>query len=463
MRSLSPRCQQMSMLIAKAGRYFVCAVAALTLLALGACGGGGSGNGAPPAGNPDDCSVSAQKDGLRSYMLDQYLWSGASPNPEPTGFVTLQSYFDALLFKGAASVPADRWSYISDSASYNQYFEEGKTLGYGFAVNGLEQRLPLKLRYVEPQSPAAAQGLARGDVVLAINGRSSAALLASLDFSAIGASTTGEQVTLQIAGAAGPRNVTLTSVTYPLTPMPVSRVLSLASGGKAGYLVLKDFVTQAEAPLADAFRAFRAAGASELILDLRYNGGGRISVANVLASLMAGRVHDGKVFTRLSFNVKQSSSNSSYKLAATATGFARVMVLTGSRTCSASELIVNGLRPYVEVVTLGGQTCGKPVGFIPEESCGNTISAVNFEALNARGEGGYYDGIAPSCAVAEDFDKAFGDPTETLTAAALSYLQSGHCPALATTPSAAAKATALWQRLRSSTPEPGEWRGMRSD
>lgn len=442
---------------AKTCRSLGSLVAVAMLLVLGACGGGGGSAG------PDACRVSAQKDWLRSYMLDQYLWSGASPNPEPTGFDSLQSYFAALLSKGAGGVPADRWSYISDSASYNQYFEAGTTLGYGFAVNGLEQRLPLKLRYVEPQSPAAAQGLARGDVVLAINGRSAAALLASLDFSAIGASTTGEQVTLQIASAAGPRNVTLTSATYPLTPVPVSRVLTLASGGKAGYLVLKDFVTQAEAPLADAFQAFRAAGASELILDLRYNGGGRGSTANVLASLVAGRAHDGKVFTRLNFNAKQSASNFSYKFAATATGFARVLVLTGSRTCSASELIVNGLRPYVEVVTLGAQTCGKPVGFVPEESCGSTISAVNFEAVNARGEGGYYDGIAANCPLAEDFDKAFGDPTETLTAAALSYLQNGRCTASAATPSAAVKAAALWHRVRSAPAEPGEWRGMRAD
>lgn len=450
-------------MFAKTCRIFGSVIAALTLLALGSCGGGSGSNGAPPVDGSEMCGVSAQKDWLRSYMLDQYLWAGASPNPEPTGFDSLQSYFSALLSKGAGTVPADRWSYITDSASYNQYFEEGKTLGYGFAVNGLEQRLPLKLRYVEPQSPAAAEGLARGDVVLAINGKSSAELIASMDFSALSATQAGELLTLQIAGSVGPRNVTLSAATYPLTPVPVSHVLTLANGAKAGYLVLKEFVTQAQAPLVEAFQVFRAAGANELILDLRYNGGGRISVANVLASLVAGRAHDGKVFTRLNFNAKQSASNSSYQLAATATGFARVLVLTGSRTCSASELIVNGLRPYVEVVTLGGQTCGKPVGFIPEESCGSTISAVNFETLNARGEGGYYDGIAASCPVAEDFDKAFGDPTETLTAAALSYLQSGRCPALAATPSAAAKAAALWHRTGGAPAEPGEWRGMRGD
>jgi hypothetical protein len=450
------------MLLGRAARFFANVTVAMTLLALGACGGGG-GAGAPSAGGPDACSLPAQKDWLRSYMQEQYLWTGSSPDPEPTGFDLLQNYFSALLSKGVGAVPADRWSYITESASYNRYFEEGKTLGYGVAVNGLEQQLPLKLRYVEPQSSAAAQGLARGDVILSINGRPSAELLASLEFGALSASTTGEQVTLQIVGAAGLREVTLTSAFYPLTPVPVWRVLSVAGDGKVGYLLLKDFVTQAETALVDAFDAFRAAGANELILDLRYNGGGLISVANVLASLVAGSAHDGKVFTRLSFNAKQSASNTSYKFAAAATGFARVLVLTGSRTCSASELIVNGLRPYVEVVMLGGQTCGKPVGFVPAEACGSTVSAVNFETLNAHGEGGYYDGIAPQCAVTEDFDKPFGDPTETLTAAALRYLQSGRCAAPAVTPSGAAKAAALWRRARSAPAEPGEWRGMRAD
>jgi len=450
------------MLLGRAARCFAKATAALTLLALGACGDG-DGAGAPPGGGFDACGVSAQKDWLRSYMLDQYLWTGASPNPEPTGFELLQSYFSALLSTGVGAVPADRWSYITESASYNQYFEEGRTLGYGVAVNGLEQRLPLKLRYVEPQSAAAAQGLARGDVILSINGRPSAELLASLEFSALNASRTGEQVTLQIAGSAGARNVTLTAASYPLTPVPVSRVLSLVGDSKAGYLLLKDFVTQAEAPLVDAFDAFRAAGASELILDLRYNGGGLISVAKLLASLVAGSAHDGKVFTRLNFNAKQSARNSSYKIAAAVSGFTRVVVLTGSRTCSASELIVNGLRPYVEVVTLGGQTCGKPVGFVPVESCGSTVSAVNFEALNVRGEGGYYDGIAPTCALTEDFDKSFGDPTEILTSAALQYLQTGSCTEPAVGSSGAAKAAALWRRTRSAPAEPGEWRGMRAD
>ncbi len=434
-------------------------MAAVALALLAGCGGGSS---ATPGSAT--CDVAAQKDWLRSYMLDTYFWSGASPNPEPAAHGTLQQYFDALRFPGAGATPADRWSYTSDSASYSQFFGEGRTLGYGLFVNGLELQLPLKVRFVEALSPAATQGLLRGDEILAINSRSAADVVAANDFAALSPAKEGDTVTLQIGGSAG-RTVTLTAATYTLTPVPVSRVLTLANGTKAGYLVLKDFITQAEAPLAAALNDFRAAGATELILDLRYNGGGRVSTAAILSSLVAGSVHNGKVFTHLSYSARQSSRNTSYALAATDTGFARVVVLTGERTCSASELVVNGLKPYVQVVTVGGPSCGKPFGFNPTNSCGSTFSAVNFEAMNALGEGRYYDGIAATCPVAEDFSGQLGETTEKLTSAAAGFLQTGVCPpvAAATPASERARAASALQRARGGAPEPGERRGMWAD
>jgi carboxyl-terminal processing protease len=128
--------------------------------------------------------------------------------------------------------------------------------------------------------------------------------------------------------------------------------------------------------------------------------------------------------------------------------FARVVVLTGARTCSASELVVNGLKPFADVVTIGGTTCGKPFGFNPVSSCGNTFSAVNFESFNAQGQGRYYNGIAATCPVADDFSGELGDAGEKLTAAALSYLATGVCPA----------ASSL--RVQPSRVEPGDRRGM---
>ena len=428
-----------------------CALISAALLA--GCGGGSDSGG--------NCDVPAQNAWLRSYLLEWYYWTGLAPSPDPAAFGTVQSYFDAQRYAGDAVVPRDRWSYIQDSTAFNQFFAEGKTLGYGLFVNGLELQLPFKVRYVEAQSPATGL-LARGDTILSLNGRSAADLIAANDFSVLSPAKEGDVLSVVIDSSTGPRTVTLTAATYTLTPVPVNTLLTLPSGAKVGYLVLKDFITQAEAPLATALAGFRAAGATELILDLRYNGGGRVSTANALASLIAGAADNGKLFTRLTYNAQHRASDSAFTLAgATGQAFSRVVVLTGQRTCSASELVVNGLAPYTNVITIGATTCGKPFGFNPVANCSSTYSAVNFESFNALGQGRYYNGIAASCPVAEDFTGAFGSASEKLTAAATSYLQTGACPAVAA--AERERAAAVSRRARSQGAEPGERQGMWAD
>jgi hypothetical protein len=431
--------------------------AALAAAALTACGGGG-GNGGAPAGSAS-CELAAQQSWLRSYMLDWYYWSGSSPNPDPSGYASVDAYYTALKYGGNGTVPADRWSYLQDSASYSQFFEEGRTLGYGLFVNGIELQLPLRVRMTEPLSPAAAAGLQRGDVIVSVNGRSAADLIAANDFAVLSPAREGDQITLEIESAGVARSVVLTAATYTLTPVPVTRVLDLPGGTKAGYLMMKDFITQAEAPLAAAFAQFRAAGATELIVDLRYNGGGRISTANFLASQIAGAAHSGQIFTELRYNAAHSGSTSRYRLDdAPGPAFGRVVVISGPRTCSASELIVNGLRPHVAVVTVGAGSCGKPFGFNPVTSCVTTFSAVNFQSYNANNEGDYYAGIAATCAAGDTFTGALGDPAEALTAAASSYLANGACPTA--TASERERAATIGQRVRRQGIEPGERQGM---
>lgn len=215
------------------------------LAAVSSCGGGGGSGGTPVPPPSASCSTDAQKDWLRSYMLDWYLWSGASPNPAPTSYASLASYFAALLYPGdsASGVPADKWSYISDAASYTQFFTEGKTLGYGLFVNGLELQLPLKARFIEAQSPAAIQGLVRGDEIVTVNGRAAADLMAANDFSALNPAREGDTLLLEVRNNSGTRTVTLTAAIYSLTPVPVTQVLTLPNANKVGYLVLKDFIT----------------------------------------------------------------------------------------------------------------------------------------------------------------------------------------------------------------------------
>lgn len=433
-------------------RFAKLTTALLAAAVLAACGGGGS--------DAPSCDVASQKTWLRGYMLDWYYWSGLSPNPDPAGYATVADYFQALKYTSYPGTGIEPWSYIQDSVSYNQFFAEGKSTDYGISVNGREGVLPLKIRYVEPLSPAGQAGVRRGDVVKAINGVPDSTLITG-NFAVLTPAQAGQQITLDIERAGVPQRFTLTAAQYALTPVPVSATLN-AGSGKAGYLLLKDFIVQAETELTSRLDAIKAAGATDLIIDLRYNGGGRISTANHFASQVVGAVQSGKVFTTLNYNAAHTAANRSFLLgSATGPAFNRVVVLTGSRTCSASELLVNGLRPYAQqVVTIGGTSCGKPYGFSPVEACGNVFSAVNFKAVNSLGQADYEAGITPTCAVADDFSGTFGDPAEALTAAALGYLQTGSCPATAAAAAAADRVQAQSLRLRRFIVEPGERRGM---
>jgi hypothetical protein len=105
-------------------------------------------------------------------------------------------------------------------------------------------------------------------------------------------------------------------------------------------------------------------------------------------------------------------------------------VLTGAGTCGVAEQFVNGLSPYVTVVTVGAATCGKPFGSVPVSNCGTTYSIVNFEVTNGSGQGRYYGGLAPTCAVSEDYAAgAQGSDADPLMIAAEGYADTGACPA----------------------------------
>ena len=426
-------------------RALACAVPLL----LAACGGGG-GDAAPP---PLSCSVIGQQDWLRGYMNDWYYWYRLGPNPAPGGYATVASYFDALLYRGGdlipgdpggARWPSDRYSGYQSTESFNRFFGDGQTLGYGMAVAGHEvtqpapqPAQPLNVRYIEPASPAAAAGVERGDRVISINGVPAATVISNNDFSALSPAAEGNRLDLVLRNAAdADRSVTLFAAIFSLTPVQNAQVLLSRPGGRSiGYLLVKDMISQASAPLATAFASFRANNVQELVLDLRYNGGGLVSMGGTLASYAAGSPGNGRLFTRLLYNDRHADFNQDFVFSNPAAwaGFSKVYVLAGQRTCSASEQVINGLRGIgVNVVAIGDTTCGKPVGFLPQgDSCpaGNTYSAVNFEGVNARSEGRYFFGFAATCAVAEDFSRPIGSTSDPLLVAAAYHADNGFCPA----------------------------------
>ncbi len=436
-------------------------LAAATLLA--ACGGGYSDGGGL------SCSVGDEKIWLRDYMNDWYYWYAISPNPSPDGYPTVDSYFNALLYTGSDTVnfpKADEWSYMTTEEAYNRTFGDGKALGYGLMVAGLEvtghPELPLYARYIEPGSPAAVAGLQRGDQILTINGRTSADVIASNDFSDLTAINEGETLTLGVRNADGDSQVTLTSAIYALVPVPNTFTLTTPSGRKMGYVMVKDMIDQALTPFDAAFAQFKANGVQDVVIDLRYNGGGLVSVADKLASYPAGPTTAGNTFASLLYNDHKQGYNQTFRFQsyANATGLNRVYVLTGPRTCSASEQVINALRPFVSVVTIGDTTCGKPVGFLPQaDGCGAVVSAVNFESVNSRNEGRYFNGFEASCYVPEDFSQPLGSATDPLRIAAEDHADGFGCPPLA----AAQKTKILGLRKPADRPhwrEPGERQGM---
>jgi carboxyl-terminal processing protease len=412
-----------------------------TLAVMAGCGGGGGDGGT--FGGPDNavrastCTVADNKRWLADYFLGNvaegvrphYFWYATSPQANPNAYPDTAAYFNALLYTGTdpAFAARDRWSGYQSTASFNSFFGDGQSLGYGIFVSGVEVQdktlpgwpnLPLYVRYVEPLSPAAQSGVVRGDRIVSVNGRAASELIAAEDYAVLNPASSTEQVDLVLADTQGrQRTLTVPAEVYNLAPVTGASIVTTPQGRRMGYLVVKDMISQASSGLASAFALFSRNNVTELTIDLRYNGGGLISTAAEIASYAAAASDNGRIFSRLIYNDRKASSDRDYLFGALPNqlGLNRVFVLAGPRTCSASEQLVNGLRGIgIEVVMIGDTTCGKPVGFLPQDNgCGTTYSVVNFESANALNDGRYFDGFA-ACPVAEDFTQPLGAVTEPL-------------------------------------------------
>ena len=219
------------------------------------------------------------------------------------------------------------------------------------------------------------------------------------------------------------------------------------STGKVGYIAFTTFNSFAsEGAIANAIAGMKTAGVNDLVLDLRYNGGGYLYIASQLGYMIAGQARTaGKTFELSKTNDKKpfgpDDTTPFYNVGSGYPGgvangqalptlnLGRVFVLTTSGSCSASEALINALRGIdVQVILLGsGATCGKPFGFFGTDNCGTTFFTIQFTGVNAKGDGDYVDGFAPTCGVADDLTHALGDPSEGQLAAALAYRSGGVC------------------------------------
>jgi C-terminal processing protease CtpA/Prc len=376
-----------------------------------------------------DCSTLGRVQFVRTTMRDIYYWYKDLPDPDPASFSSPDAYLEAVRFKSLDHT----YSFITDRASNDAFFSDSQFIGFGFATT-LVSSDDWRITEVYPGSPASEAGLERGAHILVVNGRSLASLVSTGDINTIfGPSTVGTVGTMQfrdVGGAVHDVQMTKRTVTIPTANLP----RTFASGGRVvGYINFRNFVTPATAALEQAFTQLEAAGANELVLDLRYNGGGLVSVAQQLTSLIGGTRTSGKLFVQFVHNDKNTSKNStlSFTSPAHALNLERLVVIQTRASASASELVVNGLRPFLTVTTVGDRSYGKPVGQYGYNFCDKVLYPVAFSTQNARGEGGYFDGIPADCAAADDLEHLLGDSAEASLGEALRYLRTGSCSASA--------------------------------
>ena len=402
---------------------------------------------------------------LRSWSNDTYLWYDEIVDQDPALFDDPLVYFDELQTDEltASGAPKDKFHFTIPSDEWFELSQSGASAGYGaqFALLASAPPREVLVAYTDPNTPATAAGLVRGaelleiDGVDVINGSDTDTLNAGLFPSAA-----GETHNFRVRDPDGTeRDISMTSAI--ITSDPVQFVQSVSTTtGNVGYLLFNDHIATAEGQLADAITQLAADNVTDLVVDLRYNGGGFLYIASEFAYMIAGaQATGGRTFELLSFNDKYPSTNpvtgqplepipfyntDTNGQSLPSLDLDRVFVLTGPGTCSASESIMNGLRGVdIEVIQVGSTTCGKPYGFYPTDNCGTTYFTIQFRGENDKGFGDYADGFSPQnaavqttplpgCQVADDFSRALGDPLEARFAAARDYRDGLGCPAATT-------------------------------
>ncbi len=380
---------------------------------------------------PQECTLSMQKAFVYRVMHDTYLWYDKVPwlDYNDSRYDSPEALLEALKYK-----PLDRWSYITTQTAYNNYFEEGKYIGYGFRFQIEEEHNRSIVLFVYPDSPAEDGGMQRGDAILEINGRTIGEIVEqNLTETIFGEEKVGVRTTFSLRK----RDGSIEELNLSKAVVTIKTVLSEAvfdvQNHKVGYLLFNSFISPASDELEESFRRFKTSGVDVLILDLRYNGGGRLNIAADLASLILGAGMNHKVMLRIRHNDKYRGRDWSLRYPAAsenALSIDTIYLITTEDTCSASEALINALRASnaaAEVYTIGERTCGKPVGMYGAEFCDKHIAPVEFALYNSDGVGEYFDGIDPECAASDDPAHLFADPDESMLKETLTFIGTGRC------------------------------------
>lgn len=410
---------------------------------------------------------------LRSWSNNTYLWYDEIIDRDPGRYDDPLDYFDLMRTNArtASGARKDRFHFTYETEVWVALSESGESPGYGATWTVISRSPPREtaIAYTDPDTPATEAGLLRGARIVSVDGIDFVNADGQANIDAINAAlypeTAGETHLFEFrdVGEQTTRTVALTSQIITSTPVQHVGTHESPAGATVGYMLFNDHIETAEPALVDAVRTLNSVpgGIEDLIVDMRYNGGGFLYIGSELAYMIAGQAATaGRAYERLQFNDKHPETNPVtgralspipfYNSRETSSGgverlpeltLSRVLILTGPNTCSASESIINGLRGIdMEVILIGDPTCGKPYGFYPTDNCGTTYFTIQFRGVNDKGYGDYADGFIPTpgaggdeaqvpgCRVADDLTRPLGHPMEGRLAAALAYRDTGTCP-----------------------------------
>lgn len=407
----------------------------------------------------DPCSPDNLKASARDLMDAWYLYPDLTQQVSPADptYATVTDYLDAMTAPARAQKMDRYWTYATSLSSSQAYYGAGTSVGFGYQqiVRPTAGGNLLLVAQVFPNTAASEAGFARGDQILAI-GEAEQTLVdvptqltkdevGAWAANAVGPATAGLTRSYRVLRLAGDTVVrTMTKRKYTLEP--VAGNAGVIPGTLVGYVGLRTFISTAEPTLAAVFQSFKDAGVQDVIVDLRYNGGGLISTAEVLANLLGGGRSPIDVMYGFQNNPAHASQDAQafYAPPTQAVSPLRVAFVMTGASASASELVANVLEPYHEqnIAIVGEKSYGKPVGQrgFAISACDLAVYVISFRLVNMQGEGGYYQGLpdqpdgtgafaGPLCPAPDDLTYLPGDPNEASTATALSWIASGSCPA----------------------------------
>lgn len=369
------------------------------------------------------------KDTSVSYSRDIYLWNTHIPDTFKTRdyadpdaiMVGIRKYS----IEPGFTDPVDRYSFAAKQADWDN-ISSGVAQDFGLNVFFKEDG-DLRVRFVEPLSAAGQAGIRRGWRLTKINGSTDISF-ANANYIIDNIYNSNSSTVTFLKPDGNSVDISLSAGTYNETPVFLDSVYN-AGAKKVGYLVFTSFLGDTTAVinrLQQVFSRFATAGVTDVVVDIRYNGGGYVTMSQKLANYLVKSSASGQTMMSQKFNDNYADLNETTKyVKAGPLDISNLYFIVSENTASASELLVNNLKPYMNVKLVGDTTYGKPVGFFPIAVGDWYIFPVSFRSTNSTGEGNYFDGIAVDKVVADGLDKDFGDVTESRLASVLSYINTG--------------------------------------